>query len=117
MPYTLSANTHSTKSDTVTRTVLHTRSTAVSVSLVTDLSIKLPTGAAGTAVDLGSITTASYVEITSTQDIGIVLNSGDETFDLNAGGILLLVKGAVTSINLSNDSGSAATVLVTLGGE
>jgi len=71
-----------------------------------------------TALGTGGLTTVTFLQVSSNQDISITLGTANVNVPVSlvAGGILVLAGTSLTAISISNSSGSTANVRYLVGG-
>lgn len=78
------------------------------------LNYAVATGVTDQSIALPGQTTAKGVIITTDHDVSFKVNGGDTAIPLNADGLFVMFKTEVTSLSVSNSSGSKATIHVVL---
>lgn len=77
-----------------------------------NLVLSVETGVSAFVVELGSVSTANVLMITSDEDITYTVNGGADDIPLTGGGVVLHMGTEITALTIGNASGSEATVQV-----
>jgi hypothetical protein len=111
------------KSDSTTRrtitSIAHSVGDLVEGNYIDPISIA--SGVVEQAISFGGVTTAKVLYIRTTQDITVVLNrvtpTGGEGFELSKDGVFLSLGTEITTLHVSNSSGSIAYLEIYVAGE
>lgn len=68
------------------------------------------------SINFAGLTTATAVLLRSDQTVSFKINGGDTAIQLTANGLFVLFNTSITSLTISNSSGSTANVTVVLAG-
>lgn len=119
--FTISTSFGLLKSDSVARRTLFSIARGIGGLLEeTSLSIKVPTNTTEQAVPMGGITTGKVLYISCTEPLKVTLNRVNpgegEGFNVSEDGLFLLLDTEITTIHVSNTSGSESLMNMYLAG-
>lgn len=121
VPFTVSTTFGIVRSDSTARKTLSSLAHGIGdLSEETSLTIKVANGQSEQSITLGGVSPADVLFIRSDQEITVIINrstpANGEGFTLLEDGFLLLLGASISTLHVSNSSGSEATVEIYVAG-